>query len=187
MRSRKKTWESLAGSLLLAHPSMMDPNFRKTVILVSSHDEEGAMGIVLNRPAGKTLGEIDGAFAQGNLATVPLFAGGPVQVDRLVICGIGLLADGEGLRLHFGMEPHAAESLLREQSDDMQVRAFFGYSGWTAGQLEKELEHDTWAVSQIPSDLLDYAQDDALWRGVLSRVGPEWKLLADEPDDPGLN
>ena len=187
MKTRDESRQSLAGSLLLAHPGMQDANFRRAVVLLSSHDAEGAMGIVLNRPTGQTLGEIDGAFAQGELANVPLFTGGPVQADRLVICGIGVLGDGEGLRLHFGMEPHAAESLLREQGHEMQVRAFVGYAGWTAGQLENELKHDTWAISQIPSDLMDFGQDETLWRGVISRVSPEWKLLAGEPDDPELN
>ena len=187
MKSRNEVMESLAGSLLLAHPAMKDSNFRRAVILLSAHDTEGAMGIVLNQPLGQTLGQVDSEFAQGELANVPVFTGGPVQPDRLVICGIGVLGDGEGLRLHFGMEPHAAESLLREQGDEIQLRAFVGYSGWTGGQLENELKHDTWALSQIPSDLLEFSQDEDLWRGVLSRVSPEWKLLADEPEDPGRN
>lgn len=187
MKSREETTESLAGSLLLAHPGMKDPTFHRAVVLLSTHDAEGAMGIVLNRPTGKTLGDIDGGFAQSELANVPLYTGGPVQADRLVICGIGVLNDGEGLRLHFGMEPHAAESLLRDQGDEMEVRAFVGYSGWSAGQLENELQHDTWAVSQIPSDLFDFGQDESLWKGVISRVSPEWKLLAGEPDHPEFN
>jgi len=187
MKTREEQTESLAGSLLLAHPGMKDSNFRRAVILLSTHDKEGAMGIVLNRPMGQTLGAVDGAFAQSELAKIPLFSGGPVQPDRLVICGIGLLNDGEGLRLHFGLEPHAAESLMREQGDEIEVRAFVGYSGWTAGQLENELKHDTWAVSQIPSDLFEFGQDESLWKGVISRVSPEWKLLAGEPDHPELN
>ena len=179
--------EQLAGSLLLSHPALKDPNFRRAVILLSAHDDDGAMGVVLNRPTGQTLGEMDEAFASGVLADVPVFAGGPVQTDRLIICALGFHTNGDGLRLHFGMDPDEAASLLLDDDHALQVRAFVGYSGWSSGQLENELEHDTWAVSAIPSDLLDYEQNDALWRGVLGRVSPEWKLLAEEPDDPELN
>ncbi|WP_225919414.1 YqgE/AlgH family protein [Actomonas aquatica] len=185
--SEAEAAESLAGSLLLSHPSLKDPNFRRTVVLLSAHDAEGAMGVVLNRGTGKTLADLDEAFAFGALATVPVLAGGPVQTDRLLICALGFHSDGAGLRLHFGLEPLEAEKLKAEQGDDIELRAFVGYSGWGEGQLENELDHDTWAVSAIPSDVLDYEQNESMWRGILVRVSPEWKLLAEEPDDPERN
>ncbi|MCF3649669.1 YqgE/AlgH family protein [Synoicihabitans lomoniglobus] len=187
MRERGKTTAKLAGSLLLAHPGLQDPNFRHAAILLSAHDDEGAMGVVLNRPTGQTLAELDDAFGSDALAKVRVFAGGPVQTDRLLICAIGFHEDGEGLRLHFGLEPAAAESLVAAQGDAVTLRAFLGYSGWGAGQLENELKQDTWAVSAIPSDILDFTFDDSLWRHVISRVSPEWRLLANEPEDPELN
>ena len=83
MRERRKsTKETLAGSLLLAHPAMRDPNFRRSVVLMSVHNAEGAMGVVLNRPLGKRLGELSGEFALSRLASIPLFKGGataPIQ------------------------------------------------------------------------------------------------------------
>lgn len=179
--------EPLAGSLLLSHPGLRDPNFRRTVVLLSAHDDEGAMGVVLNRPTGKVLADLDAEFADGGLGRVPVFAGGPVQTDRLIICALSFHSDGEGLRLHFGLEPAEAADLMESKGDAVDMRAFVGYSGWGAGQLEHELQHDTWAVSAIPSDLLDHDQNETLWRGILGRVSPEWKLLADEPDDPERN
>jgi putative transcriptional regulator len=187
MRDREAHDDTLAGSLLLAHPSLSDANFRRAVVLLSAHDDEGAMGVVLNRPVGQTLAGLDESFARGALANVPVYSGGPVQTDRLVICALGFHANGEGLRLHFGLDPDDAEKLIRDVGNEVQLRAFVGYSGWSAGQLENELKHDTWAVSPIPSDLMDFKQDETLWRGVLSRMGPEWKLLAGEPDDMELN
>lgn len=175
--------ETLAGSLLLAHPAMKDPNFRRSVVLMSSHNAEGAMGVVLNRPMGKRLGELSGDFALGALAGVPLFHGGPVQTEQLVLAAWQTRSDG--FRLHFGIDPDKAEQLLGE--DGTHVRGFLGYSGWSAGQLENEMRLRTWVVADVPEDLLTQAQDESLWRTVLGREGAEWRLLAGEPDDPELN
>lgn len=187
MRNREPTTDSLAGSLLLAHPAMQDPNFARAVVLLSAHDEEGALGVVLNRPTGQCLGELSGDFEASRLAEVNIYQGGPVQTDRILICGISLHPDGEGLRLHFGLEPDRADALLKEQGAELEMRAYLGHSGWGAGQLENELKHHTWAVSAIPADLLLRKPDESLWRGVISQVGPEWRLLAHEPEDPERN
>lgn len=184
MRERRKTTrETLAGSLLLAHPSMRDPNFRRSVVLMSAHNAEGAMGVVLNRPLGKRLGEMSGDFALGPLGKVPLFNGGPVQTEQLVLAAWQTRDDG--FRLHFGVEPDKAIQLLEEEGT--HVRGFLGYSGWSAGQLEKEMKQRTWIVADVPEDLLTHTQDDSLWRTVLGREGAEWRLLADEPEHPEQN
>src|ERR1043165_3338167 len=113
MRGRRKVArETLAGSLLLAHPSLRDPNFRRCVVLMSAHNAEGAMGVVLNRPLGKRLGEVSGDFALGPLASVPLFTGGPVQTEQLVLAAWQIRDDG--FRLHFGIQPDPAQQLLAE-------------------------------------------------------------------------
>lgn len=181
--SRKVTRDTLAGTLLLAHPAMKDPNFRRSVVLMSAHNAEGAMGVVLNRPLGKRLGELSGDFALGPLAGVPLFAGGPVQTEQLVLAA--WQARDDGFRMHFGIEPDKALQLLEEEGT--HVRGFLGYSGWSAGQLEKEMKQHTWVVVEVPEDLLTQSQDDGLWRTVLGREGAEWRLLAGEPENPEAN
>ena len=150
---------------------------------MSAHNAEGAMGVVLNRPLGKRLGELSGDFALGPLASIPLFTGGPVQKEQLVLAAWQLRDDG--FRLHFGIEPDKAQQLLSEEGT--QVRGFLGYSGWSAGQLEKEMKVHTWIVADVPEDLLTHSQDESLWRTVLAREGAEWRLLAEEPEDPGVN
>ncbi|MDB6095410.1 MAG: hypothetical protein JWM32_2972 [Verrucomicrobia bacterium] len=184
MRERRKTTKpTMAGSLLLAHPILKDPNFRRTVVLMSSHGTDGAMGVVLNRPLGKKLGDLNGEFALGPLAAVPLYLGGPVETKQLLLAA--WQARDDGFQLHFGIEPEKAAVLLTEPST--HIRAFLGYSGWTGGQLETELKQNTWIVAEIPPDLLEHPQDDGLWRGVLGGIGDEWKLLADEPEDTSRN
>ena len=184
MRGRTKvSRETLAGSLLLAHPAMKDPNFRRSVVLMSAHSEEGAMGVVLNRPMGKRLGQLSGDFALGPLSGVPLFIGGPVETKQLVLAAWQIRDDG--FRMHFGIEPEKAVQLLEDK--ETHVRAFLGYSGWSAGQLENELKQRTWVVADVPEDLLTHTQDESLWRTVLAREGDEWRLLAGEPENPELN
>ncbi|MBP6507780.1 MAG: YqgE/AlgH family protein [Opitutaceae bacterium] len=185
MRERRSSTkkDSLAGSLLLAHPTLRDPNFRRTVVLMSMHDADGAMGVVLNRPLGKRLGELNGDFALGKLAGVPIYHGGPVKPEQLILAAWATQDDS--FRLHFGLEPGKAEQLLAEPGT--QMRAFLGYSGWSRGQLEKELKQDTWVQADIPVDILGQAEDSALWRIILGREGDAWRLLADEPEDPSQN
>jgi len=184
MRERRKgTKQSIAGSLLVAHPALKDPNFRHTVILMSAHSAEGAMGVVINRPLGQRLGELNGDFALGAMAGVPLYVGGPVQPEQLLL--VAWQTREDGFQLHFGIEPDKAGQLLGEGT--AEIRAFRGYSGWSGGQLENELKHNTWIVTDVPGDLLKQPQDDSLWRRVLGSLGDDWRLLADEPDDPARN
>ena len=175
--------QSLAGSLLLAHPALKDPNFRRTVVLMSAHNDEGAMGVVLNRPLKKTLGDLRGPLADGPLSDAPVFSGGPVQTDQLILVAWQIRDDG--FRLHFGIDPERATELLTEEGTD--VRAFMGYSGWTAGQLETEMASDTWIVAEAPGDLFSQPTDSGLWSLALKREGDDWRLFADEPDDPEQN
>ena len=184
-----KNEESLAGSLLLAHPVLRDATFRRTAILMSSHDAEGAMGVVLNRPMNKRLGELGGDFALGPLADVPVFDGGPVEKRQLILCAWrpepGGDGDGESIQLLFGLDPDRAGELAGQEG--VQVRAFLGYAGWSGGQLEGELARDTWVVADLEPELIRHRPDESLWRRVLSELAPQWRLLAGEPDDPTLN
>ena len=185
MRERATTARRrcLAGSLLVARPALQEGTFRHTVILLSNHTREGAMGMVLNRPLHRTLGEMDGDYALGPLAGVPVFQGGPVQTDQMILAA-WRLQDG-GFQLHFGLDPARATALAAEEN--MILRAFLGYSGWSGGQLETELRRDTWVTTAIPPNLMTHNHDETLWRAVLRTVSWEWKIAAEAPDDPSRN
>ena len=187
MKDRRpaKTPESLAGQLLLAHPGLRDPNFKRTVILMSVHNAEGAMGVVLNRPLDRQLGELNSAFALGPLAGVPLFCGGPVEPQQLVLVSWQWLDGDEAFQLQFGVDPAKAAELVGTAG--VTIRGFLGYSGWGQGQLENEMKHQTWVVSPVGSEALEPIEGIALWRGLLGGIDPGLKLLANEPEDPELN
>jgi putative transcriptional regulator len=177
--------ETLAGQLLLAHPSLREPTFKRSVILLSAHSDDGAMGVVLNRPLDKQLGELNAAFAFGPLAGVPVYAGGPVEPEQHVIVAWQWLEAESAFQLHFGLEPERASEMVGLPG--VTLRAFAGYSGWSKGQLENEMKHDTWLVSPVEGEILGQADGTALWRQILGSIDPELKLLADEPDDPTVN
>ncbi len=174
---------NLAGSLLLAHPALRDPNFRKAVVLMSVHNKDGAMGVVLNRPLGKSLGELNGSFTYGPLSAIPVYIGGPVQTEQIIL--VAWQSHADGFRLHFGIEPDKATEFA---ADGVTIlRAYVGYSGWEAGQLENEMKQHTWVVAPVSPEMLEMPPTTELWRGLLSEISAEWRLLAWEPDDPSQN
>lgn len=177
--------ESLAGQLLLANPAMRDPNFKRTVILMSVHNDDGALGVVLNRPLDKQLGELNTEFALGPLAGVPLYCGGPVNPEQLIIVSWQWLTAESAFQLHFGLDPDAAAVMIG--TPGVTFRAFLGYSGWSAGQLENEMKHDTWIATPVEGGQLEKRDGTALWRSILGAIDPDFKLLANEPDDPTAN
>ncbi len=179
---------SLAGKLLLAHPALTDKNFRRTVVLLAAHTPaDGAMGVILNRPTGRTLGDATEGFAASPLAGIPLYEGGPVDTGRVLFAAWRWEASQRRLRLQFGIDRDAAVTLLRE-STDTRVRAFLGHSGWTAGQLEDEIRADGWIVTGPGAAFADEKLDGpALWRSLLPGISPELRLLADSPDEPEKN
>ena len=185
MRDRGEAPPTIAGSLLLAHPGMRDPNFRRTVVLLSAHGDDGAMGLVLNRPLRKRLGDLNAEFAASPLAGVPIFQGGPVQTEQLILAAWQPDPLGDGFKLYFGVDVSKAVALQDEAG--VRLRAFLGYSGWTKGQLENELLHNTWVVTPVNAELIDREEGQGLWRAILGGLSPEWKLLAGEPEDPGAN
>lgn len=178
---------TLAGHLLLSNPALTDDNFHRTVVLVSQHTAaEGALGVVLNRPLGRDLGEEAEPFAYTALADVPLYVGGPVAPQQVILAAWQASEDGRHFQLYFGV---TEEKVLQLRGSDPrpEVRAFLGYAGWTAGQLEAELAAHAWLVVPIDTGLLEELDGVELWKALLAKANPEWRFLAEAPEDPGLN
>ena len=174
----------LAGQVLLAHPTMEDGNFRRSVVLLHAHDAaEGAFGVILNRPLGRELGELERRFRTSPLAGVPLHAGGPVQTDRLAL-GCWTLGPAGVTEIRFGLDETEASALVNNPA--VRIRAYVGHSGWSPGQLENELRHPAWVVAPLGPEVESLAGED-LWRRWLIRERPELGLAADAPGDLGLN
>jgi putative transcriptional regulator len=180
--------ESLAGQLLLASPALRDPNFSRTVVLIGVHSEEGAMGVVLNRPSAVTVGEAIPQLEEAVDESEPVYVGGPVQPSSIVFLAefldpapAGLLVLG---RIGFPA-PDADIGELAEATG--RRRVFAGYAGWGEGQLDAEVGQGDWiAHPAIPDDVFTDAPDD-LWGAALVRKGGSYALLARMPADPTVN
>jgi len=178
--------ESLRGKLLVSSPSLVDPNFRKTVVLIAHHDDDGAMGLVLSRPS--TVAAADAVPALVDLpgADDPVFVGGPVQPEAFMV--LAEFEDVEDAAApimgELGFMPAEAEP------DDLSIRRmrlFAGYSGWGGGQLEAELAEASWIVVEAIADDVFADDPDELWRTVLHRKGGMFELMENMPFDPNLN
>lgn len=177
---------TLAGSLLIAHPSLLDPNFRRSVLFLSTNDEEdGSFGLTLNRPSGRTVAELLPGKNLGALALVPVFLGGPVSTDQLIFASFKWHPESNRMECRHHLLIPEAEQIVEEEST--VVRAFVGYAGWSKGQLEGELAQRAWLVQKPQSDVLDYEKCPTLWRELTSSFGPWFRLVAESPEEPSRN
>ncbi len=179
---------SLRGQLLVAGPALVDPNFRRTVVLIGEHGDEGAMGVVLNRVSGTLVEEAVPPMAPLTGPDELVHLGGPVQPDAVVV--LADFADVEQAEVAIvdsvGFLPAEIEdtSAIGELRG---VRVFAGYAGWGPGQLEDELEEGAWIVAAAHSSDVFTTSPEMLWRDVLRREGGPLAVLSLLPDDPRVN
>jgi putative transcriptional regulator len=177
---------SFAGSLLVAHPSMLDPNFRRTVLFISKHDpSEGALGVIINRPLDRQVADLVTEIPPAGLAEVPVFLGGPVGKNQLMFASFEWQKD-EGLKLNHDVALEQAIDAVGEKNL-VTVCAFVGYAGWGAGQLESELKQKAWLLQKAKPSVFKLDRLPTLWFDIMRSLGPWYKMLAAAPDDPSLN
>ncbi len=187
------------GIFLIASPSLRDPNFQQTVILLCEHGPQGALGVVVNRPTQITITEVlpEVPILEGQNHKV--FAGGPVQQQHLLI----LYRTPEGQAdshhvfdgVYLGGNAQALEELLQDPSSLGNMRAFIGYSGWAPGQLENEMQTGSWLTHPADSTAMFEADHRQLWGKILQSFGPDLplsvdmpvELYTDMPVDPNMN
>ncbi|MEM9997066.1 MAG: YqgE/AlgH family protein [Bacteroidota bacterium] len=175
------------GTVLIAEPALRDPNFRRTVVLLCEHSDEGTFGLILNRPTGHHLSDV---LDEPLGFDAELYQGGPVQLDTLhflhpygEIDGSIPVLDG----VWWGGRFEEAVTMIDAAEAEAEAFRFFaGYAGWGPGQLDSEVEGDGWVVRPGHRRLV-YDSDAHLWREVVMALGGEYRLLANYPDDPSLN
>jgi putative transcriptional regulator len=181
----------LVGKLLIAEPMLGDPNFERSVVLMIEHTEEGALGVVLNRPTDLEVVTVLDEWARLAAHPAVLYVGGPVEQNGVIALGrrarpdeptVGwsqVLGDLGTVDLH--QEPAAVADELAG------IRFFAGYSGWGPGQLESELAQDAWMVVDAVVDDVFAPDPETMWRSVLRRQGGKLSMLANFPPHPSMN
>ena len=184
---------ALTGRLLVASPDLLDPNFRRSVVLVLEHSADGALGVVLDTPL-PTLraSEVVPEWTEWIREPDALFEGGPVQRDGAIAIGRlqhpcvdpvpwGVPVDHHLVRVDLTVDPAGVRGSLAE------LRIYVGYAGWSAGQLDAEVANGDWFVVELEPGDPWRAGDEDLWRDVLDRQGGRLAVFARFPDDPSAN
>jgi putative transcriptional regulator len=181
----------LTGRLLVATPTLVDPNFRRTVVLLLDHNDDGALGLVVNRPLEVDVAAVLPAWQPYTTDPGRLFQGGPVELDSALglVAVPGDSAEPPGVRRLVGslglVDLDAPpEAVLRGVAG---LRIFAGYSGWSDGQLEREIDEGAWYVVGSESGDAFTGSPQNLWRTVLRRQGGDLALVSTFPEDPALN
>jgi len=186
MQSDYSGADSLAGSILVASPSLRDPNFQETLVYLAQHDLQGALGLVMNRPLGKSLREIVQAVSLSpSLADVPVMYGGPVRPNSLLVAVFERDAEGGIITCRLDLSLEQADAYLEEGHS--WVRAFVGYSGWGEGQLEGEIAQEAWKIRPVEHALFDARFSFGLWSLYVSGDDRWRRLQTYFPDSPSDN
>lgn len=177
-----------AGRLLLAEPFMLDPNFRRSVVYLTECNELGAVGFVLNQPSILSLKDI----IEDVEVDFPVYVGGPVENNTLHF----LHSTGERVDdskevsdgIYWGGNFETIKVLLEKNYlSEEDIRFFIGYSGWSPGQLDDEMEENAWLVAESHQEFIFHRDDDALWAGVVRSMGKKYEHIVHFPQDPNMN
>ena len=182
--------DSLRGMLLLAAPALKDPNFDRTVVFIAEHSEDGAMGLVLNRPSDAPIVDaIPDLTWVADTGDELVYVGGPVAPNGVIVLAewadpaqAVVLVDDD-----LGFVPGDVEDTDALATAVRRARVYAGHACWGPGQLEDELAEDAWIVESPLRDELFSDDPEGLWSAVLRRKGREFALLSTMPPDPSLN
>ncbi|MGA4643472.1 YqgE/AlgH family protein [Limisphaera sp. 4302-co] len=181
--------KSLQGYLLLDSGQLSGSFFARTVILICRHDEDGAFGLVLNRPTGTRVGQVIVADLPDALREQPLYLGGPVEPTTVCYLHSDACLPNADVMPNLSLG-HSLDQLVEigeSFSPQKKLKIFAGYSGWAPGQLESELRRKAWITHPASLDIVFAEDTDTLWARVLRKKGWRYRLLSQIPDDPSLN
>jgi putative transcriptional regulator len=179
-----------SGKLLISEPFLMDPNFQRSVVLLTQHHEEGTIGFILNHPSALLLKDLIPELGDSDF---PVYIGGPVATDTIHFIHrcYDKLNDGEEIAkgIYWGGNFEALKILIDTGNiDQSEIKFFIGYSGWSDQQLKNELVENTWIVSdQYHPDVVFSNDEGEVWREVIVSLGPKYAHVSKFPSDPNLN
>ena len=179
-----------SGTLLIAEPFLKDPSFMRSVVLICRHnEEEGTFGFTLNKLLENTLDEI---ITDLDGYPLPVYTGGPVHMDTLhyIHQYPELLPDAQKVtdNIWWGGDFEVLKSLIKNNEvDTSKIKFFLGYSGWSAGQLQQEMETQSWLTTIATKKIVFDSTIDEIWNASLIQLGGKYKMMINFPTDPQLN
>ena len=186
---QRKMIAPAAGKILIAEPALNDFYFKQSVIMLADHNEDGSLGIIINKPMDIRLSKVIKGWGGFNPR---LFFGGPVSTDSIFfihrmgnrIPGAQKVTEG----VFWGGDWNVVlELMLQNQITMHDIRIFMGYSGWSAHQLDSELTHDSWVVSTLTPHQLFYTRPSGMWSSLVRNLGSHYAIWANYPADPAMN
>lgn len=176
--------EIQTGIVLLSEPFMLDPNFKRSAVLLCEHNEEGSVGFIMNKPLNMRIDELVESFPEFDSE---VFFGGPVQTDTIhYIHSVGQLLD-ESVRVaegvYWGGDFEKLKFLIHSNLIlPKDIRFFVGYSGWGEGQLVDELSYGSWVIAEMDANYLFKSRPNTLWSQVMNNKGNNFSVIAQMPD-----
>ncbi len=177
------------GRILISEPFLNDPNFKRTIILLTEHSEEGSIGFVLNKPTEYKISRVIEDFPEFDSI---VYYGGPVQLNTLQFIYRGENLIENSIEIIPGLYWGGSFDILKTLIDAGAVnpndfRFFLGYSGWNEGQIEEEIGINSWIVTTTSIDNIFSEEPDKLWREILKSMGKKFAILASFPENPSVN
>jgi putative transcriptional regulator len=189
LKIRTNNLKPSKGKILISEPFLIDYYFKRSVVLLAEHNDEGTFGLIVNKPVEMYLHDMIKNFPEFN---APVYLGGPVKTDNLYFIHTqGKLIENsmEILNgLYWGGEiEHVKELILIGKLQPDQIKFFVGYSGWITNQLEEELERNSWLVANIKASQVMQANTEKLWKTAIKKLGGDYAYWTNFPVDPNLN
>ncbi len=189
LKIRSNNLKPSKGKILISEPFLVDYYFKRSVVLLAEHNEDGSFGLIINKPVEMYLHDMIKNFPEFN---APVYLGGPVKTDNLyfihtqgdLIENSMEILDG----LYWGGDiEHVKELILIDKLKPEQIKFFVGYSGWISNQLESELERNSWLVANIRASQVMKTNTEKLWKTSVKRLGGDYSYWTNFPADPNLN
>jgi len=190
----------LTGYFLISEIGLMDPNFYRSVVLMITHDDKGAFGLVVNRPSKLTLGDLVEGMGKSPAASIPVYVGGPLQQDFLFVLHTEFAAGSSGDNEKRPVEGVVFEPMTQSAVDYLKekwsslpdgkrptVRLYAGYSGWGPGQLEGELQSEAWVVLPATQEIIFHPNPAEGWADALGKKGPLYQIILQTGFKPSMN